>query len=86
MQEKSECLEQRIEYLALKRHEHGAVLSGSKLLQINKTEVCILGGRQENPSLLAREYEVSRSCLTVDIYTGEVEEKASMVEGRNGFG
>jgi hypothetical protein len=86
VREKGENEVERSEYLSLQRRTHGAVLSGSKLLQVNKTLVCILGGRQENPSLLARDYEVSRSCLIVDIYTGEICQKASMEEGRDGFG
>jgi hypothetical protein len=35
-------------------------------------------------TFLAREYDVVGSCLKVDVATGEVVEKAGMLEGRFG--
>ena len=47
---------------------------------MNKKDVFIVGGKE--PSLLAYEYDSSRSCLKVDMDVGVVSEMACMGEGR----
>ena len=54
----------------------------SKLIQINNTQIYVIGGRPESPSLLTHDYDVWRSCLRVDLESATVEERASLVTGR----
>ena len=42
----------------------------SKIVQISRDQVYVIGGA--SPTLLARDYDVSTSCLKVDICTGEL--------------
>ena len=51
----------------------------SKIVQLNPSEVCIVGGSQ---SLFARDYYGPSSCSVVNIETGELQMKTSMNYGR----
>jgi hypothetical protein len=44
----------------------------SKIVQVNATDVYIIGGDEMYKSLLARDYNVPRGCLKVNISTAEV--------------
>ena len=51
--------------------EGGEMCSTSSIIeQINNEEIYIIGGNQDYPSLVARPYDVQRSCLRVNIKTG----------------
>ena len=57
------------------RKKKGRVFSNSKPIQVNKTEVYLIGGSQTLQSLLARNYEVDISCLRIDLNSGELVQK-----------
>jgi hypothetical protein len=58
----------------------------SKLIQINKYDLYMIGGEQALPSILPRYYEVATSCMKIDLRSGQVEVCASMNDGRYAFG
>jgi hypothetical protein len=53
---------------------------------MNDDHVFIIGGRQKNPMLLDKEYDVPRSCLSLNIRNGVIREKTFMQKGRSYFG
>jgi len=52
--------------------KQNALFSKSKFIQINKTSLYLIGGRNEYQSLLRREYDVPTSCVRVDLGSGEL--------------
>ena len=42
-------------------------LTESRILQINHSQILAIGGANDSPSLLPRNYNVARSCLKIDI-------------------
>jgi hypothetical protein len=39
----------------------------SRVLQVNNTDIYIIGGHKKNPLLLARDYKVRTSCLHLNM-------------------
>ena len=81
-----EDIEYRIQYFKGKRR---SVATESKIVQIGEKEICLLEGQREIEhyrSLLTHDYDVSRSCLIIDLSYGVVTEKSEMITGRAGFG
>ena len=62
--------------------EESQVFSYSKIIQVNHTDVFILGGEQNHPSLLSRPYTVASSCFKIDVKNGQLEQKPDMITGR----
>ena len=60
-------------------------ISVSKIIQVNNTVVYVIGGNQY-PSLLGRKYDVPKSCMKIDMATGEIVKLADMRECRSSFG
>ena len=56
--------------------------TSSVITQVSSGEIYIIGGNQDYPSLVAREYEVNRSCIRVNIQSGVLALMASMGHGR----
>jgi hypothetical protein len=50
------------------------------------TEVYFVGGSDENPSLIADDYEVSSTCFKVNLLTGELIRKAPLIVKKEAFG
>ena len=55
-----------------------------KIIQVNATDVYIIGGNKidNKSSLLKQPYNVSKSCLRINIYTGVVTKRKLMKIGR----
>jgi len=66
------------------RDQHMPVLS--KFIQVNATDLYLIGGNLQYPSLLARHFLVGKSCLKIHLKTGELTQEASMQSNREGFG
>ena len=58
----------------------------SQIIQVAQNTVCVIGGHESYPSLLAHEYDVRRSCLLIDLSSAIVSEKSPMSIGRCAFG
>ena len=54
----------------------------SKIVQTGDQQVCLVGGNDYMPSLLAYEYDVSYTCLMIDLSSGIITVKAEMRKGR----
>jgi N-acetylneuraminic acid mutarotase len=54
----------------------------SKTIQVNNNTVYIIGGHQNEPSLLTRTYIVDTSCFRLNIDTGDLKVQNSMLMGR----
>ena len=61
-------------------------LTASKIVHFSGTEVYIVGGHPNYPSLLERFYDVPRSCIKLDMKTRELSRKKPMITGRHSFG
>ena len=81
--EKGENRRTRSQYFKKKKK---GLMSWSKMIRINRTDVYVIGGDKTYPSLLTREYDVACSCLKINIITGEISQKAKMLTGRSHFG
>ena len=53
---------------------------------MNGTDIYVIGGTNDRPNLLSRKFEVSKTCLKIDIKSGEITERSQMIEGRCDFG
>ena len=42
----------------------------NKIIQINSTDIYVIGGHKKYKSLLAREYDVPKCCLQINIKNG----------------
>ena len=78
-----EYLLARKEYL---REDKRAYLSNAKTIQVNASDVYVIGGHEQDHSLLAKPYHVPTSCLQINVETGELFEKQSMTHSRRSFG
>jgi len=67
--ERGEKQKKRRTYFRGKQQQMSTI---SKITQTNNTDVFITGGSAEMASLLAREYEIAKSCLKVNLKTGVV--------------
>ena len=86
VKEKDEDEHERSKYFLEKKKEFRSFSTDSKIVQVNKQNLYVLGGRMHSPVLLSRDYPVMKSCLKVDLDTGVLEEMAEMIEGRFEFG
>ena len=87
MLEKGVSQEKKTEYFKWfegARDQHMPVLS--KFIQVNATDLYLIGGNLQYPSLLARHFLVGKSCLKIHLKTGELTQEASMQSNREGFG
>ena len=50
----------------------GIATSMSKIIQVNGRSVYLVGGSKFFPALLQRDYAVERSCLKIDVSTGQL--------------
>ena len=60
--------------------------SSSKMIQVNRTEIYVVGGRQGYPPLLARSFDVTKCCIKIDMETKEFVHLPDMTFGRYWFG
>jgi len=58
----------------------------SKIVQVNKRVIYLVGGDARKPSFPDRQYDVLRSCIKVDIISGVFELKTQMSHRRSAFG
>ena len=75
--EKGRTIEERDNYFGNTR---SVIESTSKMIQMDKNTIYIIGGL--SPSLLTRAYDVIRSCLKVNIETGELIQCADLLTER----
>ena len=57
----------------------------SNYVQINETDVYKIGGHPSYVSLLTRNYKVTNACLKINITSGELIQKADMLNERMYF-
>ena len=76
--EQNEFKKQRENYF---RWRDQSDLTCSKIVQVNRFHVYIIGGFY--PSLVCGEYDVARSCLRVDLGSGLLERMNDMLHARN---
>ena len=55
-------------------------ISSAKIVQTNKETIYVIGGREK--TLLARDYNIPRSCFKINTFTGEITQQANLVTGR----
>ena len=56
----------------------------SKFIQVNKSELFLIGGNSAKPSVLSEGVETS--CLKIDLILGEYTRKAGLTTPRQAFG
>ena len=44
----------------------------SNIIQVNGTELYVIGGNSDLPSLVARKVDVPTSCFKIDVKTGQM--------------
>ena len=66
----------------MEKNEYENKLSHSKIIQVNETDVYIIGGNNLFRSLLKREYDAPKSCLLLNNHTGKLIQKKDMEIGR----
>jgi hypothetical protein len=53
--------------------ERGIVgISACKIIQINETDIYVIGGHPFYPTLMSRDYDVAKSTLQISIRTGQM--------------
>jgi hypothetical protein len=67
VKEKDEDENERSKYFLEKKQDVRSLTSDSKIVQVSKQNLFVLGGRMHSPVLLSRDYPVMRSCLKVDL-------------------
>ena len=76
----------RLKNLMYFKHQNkSSDLSPSQVVQVSDIDVFVLGGHQDYKSLLARKYNASRSCLQVNLKSGELIQRPNMIRGRQYF-
>ena len=63
-------------------HGSSAGQSDSRIVQVNRYHLFVLGGSQGYPSLLTRDYDVPRSCIRVDLNGGKAKQMRNMLSER----
>ena len=46
----------------------------------------MIGGANDSPSLLQRDFNATRSCFKIDIFSGKFTQQSDMLAGRDDFG
>ena len=65
---------------------NGGVYSLSKIIQIGRHEVYLIGGHRYQMSLLPRDYDLGKACLRIDMDIREVSQRTPMKTSRFYFG
>ena len=86
MCEKDENTETRQLYFDYWSNSGQKMCTNSKMIQINSTDLYIIGGHIDYPSLLSRRYDPSTATLKVEINTGVLTKMSDMLRGRMSFG
>jgi hypothetical protein len=57
-------------------------LTTSRIVQTEDNAVCVIGGFNAYPTLVAHDYEVARSCISIDLESAILTPKSPMLHGR----
>ena len=69
--------------MALFRKDDQSTACDCKFIQVNPNDLYMIGGNQDEPTLLKNFYKVPRSCIKIDIVTGELTQQNHMNVGRS---